>query len=129
MLYAGICDLDHFKEINDTHGHQAGDAVLNEFVQVLGDNLRAYDRIGRYGGEEFLILTPLMGDNDPPELFERLRRRIEDHPFAFEDRQIRLTISIGVAHLRPDEDADQFLGRADAALYRAKHEGRNRVVY
>ncbi len=129
LLYAAICDLDHFKSINDHHGHQAGDTILNEFVRRLTANLRTYDRIGRYGGEEFLLLTPVMGENDPPTLFERLRLETAAQPFQFRDFEIAVTVSIGVASLRHEDNVDLFLARADEALYQAKNAGRNQVAF
>lgn len=128
-LFAAICDLDHFKAINDTYGHQTGDAVLNEFVQRTTANLRTYDRVGRYGGEEFLLLAPVIGDQDPPDLFERLRRMVAEQTFNLDGAPVSLTVSMGIARLHAEDSIDEFLGRADTALYEAKRTGRNRIVY
>ncbi len=129
---AALCvcmvDLDRFKSINDSFGHHAGDAVLQTFVRVALDELRAGDSIGRYGGEEFLLVladTPMSGAQ---ECAERVRRQLEAADFRGVDPRCRATVSIGVAQYRPGEDIAETLKRADQALYRAKAAGRNRVV-
>jgi len=125
----GVCDLDHFKRVNDTHGHQAGDDLLRGFAQVLVDHLRPYDAAGRIGGEEFLIIAPDMAKADLPSLFHRLCAVVATSKITTRTGVLSITVSIGVASATPGTTADAMLADADAALYRAKAEGRNRVAY
>lgn len=122
-----MADLDHFKEINDTHGHPVGDKVLMEVSRRLGTALRDFDNLGRYGGEEFIIVlknTPL-----PTSLSiaERVRDHISAGPINLHDAKINTTISVGVAVIHSGEEADDVVKRADKALYEAKAAGRNCV--
>lgn len=121
-----MLDLDHFKNINDQHGHAAGDAVLKAFAQVVTDSLRKTDRAGRLGGEEFAILLPGTHADAAQAFAERLRSSVETLPIAFENRTLCITVSIGVTGLGP-EDVEATLRRGDRALYLAKECGRNRV--
>ncbi|MBK5939463.1 GGDEF domain-containing protein [Halochromatium roseum] len=118
-------DLDHFKEINDRHGHEVGDAVLVRMAHELGAMLRAHDRLGRWGGEEFLILCSETTGEDARSLAERIRARAEQlklEPVG------QVTLSIGIASLAPSQTVDNLLAKADQAMYRAKSLGRNRCV-
>ncbi len=126
-----IIDIDHFKAVNDTYGHDAGDEVLREFALRIRKAIRNIDLACRYGGEEFVIVMPETDVAVATMVAERLRRRIATEPFAIEQgaRQLTVTISIGLAALADANDnAAAILKRADTALYRAKNEGRNRVV-
>lgn len=126
-----IVDVDHFKEINDRHGHKAGDDVLARLADVLQDNLRSIDLVARYGGEEFVVVMPDTAGGEAHRVAERLRGKIMAFDFAgcCEDRSLAVTVSVGVAATTdPQELAEDILTRADRALYRAKNEGRNRVV-
>jgi len=130
-LAALILDIDFFKVINDTHGHDAGDDVLREFATRMRKSIRGIDLACRYGGEEFVIVMPETDQAVAAMVAERLRRRIASEPFTIAQgtRHIQVTISIGLANLRgKDDDAASLLKRADQALYRAKRDGRNRVV-
>lgn len=120
-----ICDIDHFKQINDGHGHDVGDSVLREFADVLRRNTRSSDTAARWGGEEFAILTPLADGEQALALAEKLRLAIEQSDFS---RGLRVTASFGIAALQRDETAEMAMKRADQALYAAKDGGRNRVV-
>jgi diguanylate cyclase (GGDEF)-like protein len=119
-----VIDLDHFKRINDRHGHAAGDAVLVQVAQRLGRHLRAADRLGRWGGEEFVLLAPATTASACTDLCERLRRDIEGAEFGHGDP---VTLSAGVTALAAGDDAAQWFARADEALYAAKAGGRNRI--
>lgn len=124
-----MLDLDYFKRINDTWGHPAGDAVLRHVAQVIKDEIREVDGCGRLGGEEFAIVLAGAAPVAAREFAERLRRTIAEVCVVFEDANIRITASIGVAALGvDDETADAALQRADRALYKAKGVGRDRVV-
>lgn len=125
-----ILDLDHFKAINDGHGHGAGDMVLHEFAQRLRANLRGIDLIARIGGEEFLVVMPDSDATPTTEIAERVRHAIAEKPFpvstAGETRPV--TVSIGLAVMRPGESALELTARADRAVYASKHAGRNRAT-
>ena len=123
-------DLDHFKHINDTHGHLAGDYVLAELTRVLMPSIRTEDVFARYGGEEFVILSRTTAGVAAAHVAERVRKAIEQHPFCFDGKPIRVTVSIGISFMpapsvRAPED---LIALADKALYEAKNGGRNRVV-
>lgn len=125
-----MVDVDHFKKINDKHGHLVGDEVLRQVALRLAAVLRSYDSVGRYGGEEFLILLPGCHASDLVASAERLRQCISNLPIETGAGQIPVTLSLGVSSVDGHEspDCETFLRAADAALYRAKHEGRNRVA-
>lgn len=126
-LLLAILDLDHFKSINDTYGHQAGDKVLKIIANVLRKGLRGDDFIARFGGEEFALLMPGSDLAGGTRLLERLRAAVEQCPFHFKGERVTITMSAGVAVFKPGENASQVLKRADQALYRAKEAGRNQI--
>ena len=117
-------DIDHFKAVNDTHGHDAGDAVLRELAGLLRMRLRQSDRAFRLGGEEFLLLLDGTDAQDACGVAEELRTSLAGRTLA---SGLNVTASFGVAGLRPDDKGDAWMRRADEMLYRAKAEGRNRV--
>jgi len=124
-----MADLDGFKPVNDRFGHQAGDAVLRQVATRMRAAVRRYDSVGRYGGEEFLIVLPSCELVGGLALAERIRRAIGAECFRAGDVEIRLTCSLGAACASPPAipPADDLVREADAALYRAKHQGRDRV--
>ena len=126
-----VADLDYFKQVNDTYGHPAGDAVLQEAARRMRLALRPYDRLGRYGGEEFLITAPGCTRNDAMDLAERIRSAISAEPVNSQWGIIPLTVSLGITigGDRIGEDAATLIAAADEALYRAKKTGRNRVEF
>lgn len=126
-LLLAILDLDHFKSINDTYGHQAGDKVLKIIANVLRKGLRGDDFIARFGGEEFALLMPGSDLSGGSRLLERLRAAVEQCPFHFKGERVTVTMSAGVAVFKSGENASQVLKRADQALYRAKETGRNQI--
>jgi diguanylate cyclase (GGDEF)-like protein len=123
-----LIDLDWFKRINDTFGHPTGDEVLRTFAITVFANIRNIDRFGRYGGEEFLLVLPDTPNDVAARILDRLRTIIADLDWSAFSPDMRVTISAGVATLRPHETADTFLARADNALYLAKARGRNLVA-
>jgi len=122
-----LLDIDHFKKINDTHGHLCGDYALRKISELLQELVRTSDILGRYGGEEFLCILPETPHEQAVVLAERCREQIATKPLACEDHQARITISIGVTGQHRDDTLDSIIKRADDALYQAKREGRNRV--
>jgi two-component system cell cycle response regulator len=125
-----VLDIDYFKAINDTHGHDAGDDVLREFALRIKKSIRGIDLACRYGGEEFVVVTPETDITVATMVAERLRRRIATEAFQIQKglKTLEVTISVGIAALGNSDTAGTLLKRADAALYRAKRDGRNRVV-
>ena len=123
-----MLDIDHFKRINDSHGHPLGDQVLATVAALLRAGLRAPDLVGRYGGEEFLLLLPGAATaGDAAQTAERLRQLIAGHAWEGVAAGLQVTVSVGVATSAPGEPVDRLLERADRGLYQAKHAGRNRV--
>jgi diguanylate cyclase (GGDEF)-like protein len=123
-----ILDVDDFKRVNDTWGHPAGDEVLRWLTQVIGKSIRPYDTLGRYGGEEFLMIMPGTAQDLAASVADRARIAIQDRACLVRGKEIRMTISAGLATFTRGIDLDALLRSADHALYRAKEGGRNRVV-
>lgn len=125
-----MIDIDHFKKINDTYGHLAGDAVLVQIARIFQETLRNVDTAGRYGGEEFLVILAETNGQKAKRTAERIRQAVEQHTFTYEESSLKITISIGVARvLKNEKNENSLISRADQALYQAKTTGRNRVVY
>ncbi len=125
-----MIDIDHFKRINDNYGHQTGDDILQKLVETVQSGLRGYDLIGRYGGEEFLIIAPESSGTGKEGLYDRLRRRIAATNFVSRcGKKITLSVSIGVTGVTREATVDDMLSNADKALYQAKRSGRDCVVY
>lgn len=123
-----MLDLDHFKKLNDTYGHAAGDKALQRFTTLCCNALRNVDIFGRWGGEEFVALLPETDADNACIIGERLRKLIQDNVLMYGDNRIPMTVSIGIAQYRPDETGIETpLGRADSAVYDAKKAGRNRI--
>jgi diguanylate cyclase (GGDEF)-like protein len=121
-----MLDIDHFKHVNDQEGHPAGDRVLQEFATRLEATVRSGTIVGRWGGEEFLVIAPQTNAEDAATLGERIRKAIANHPVDLGDHSIPITVSVGGAvGVRPPVE---LVAQADAALYRSKDEGRNRVT-
>lgn len=121
-------DIDFFKKINDTHGHDAGDDVLRQTAELIQGEVRQLDIVGRYGGEEIVVgLVGASGEHST-RIAENLRRVIEEHDFIVRDSTVKVTASLGVAELRGEDTIAAVLKRADEALYEAKQTGRNKVV-
>ncbi len=127
-LTIAMIDIDHFKQVNDTHGHEAGDKVLKDTAAILSEALRMPDKVGRYGGEEFLIMLPHTTLAQGRKIADRIRVSVGKWEFDIGTKKIKLTVSIGVIQYKAGEDLERFLSQADKALYEAKTGGRNQVV-
>jgi diguanylate cyclase len=124
-----ILDVDFFKTVNDTYGHPAGDRVLTEIAGFALQNLRSYDSIYRYGGEEFLIMMPHTNLDTALGICERIRSGLETYKTVCKNGdEITVTVSIGLTEMQPNHDVEADIEKADKALYRAKTSGRNRVI-
>src|SRR5471032_3537676 len=126
-LTALLLDLDHFKQLNDTHGHLAGDVVLSGFARDLEGCLRQSEIICRWGGEEFIVLLKDTDSSHAQLIAEKIRQHIEQQRYSYNGQSLQVTASIGLTSLQPDDTLHSLLARADHALYRAKQSGRNRV--
>ena len=124
-----MLDLDRFKAINDQWGHLAGDEALKLTGELIRKSIRSYDYVGRYGGEEFVVILPSTARDQVKVVVERSRANIEQNPLIFNGQTIPLTASLGVATARNNFDTEQLVKQADEAMYHAKANGRNRVVY
>jgi diguanylate cyclase (GGDEF)-like protein len=127
-LAVAMADIDHFKQVNDTYGHEVGDKVLADIASVLSESLRMPDKVGRYGGEEFLVVLPHTTLAQARKIAERMRTAVGAWPFELGGKETSLTISIGLTEFQKGEDLEQLLSRVDRALYQAKAGGRNLVV-
>lgn len=124
-----IFDIDHFKDVNDTFGHLAGDHILKELSEVIKSRVRREEVVARYGGEEIIVLIPETSVDDAVKLAEQIRKRVDEHEFRFSSKRIRITISGGVAEAEEaDYEIMPFIHLADERLYEAKNAGRNLVV-
>jgi diguanylate cyclase (GGDEF)-like protein len=126
-----MLDIDHFKSLNDIHGHDFGDQVLKKVAETMRNGLRAYDTVARYGGEEFIIILPSTEYHDAESVAEKIRRMIQQLSFKPNGATIQITISVGVFCAKGDElkqSTEEFIRKADEALYKAKGMGRNKIV-
>jgi diguanylate cyclase (GGDEF)-like protein len=125
-LTIALADVDRFKEVNDAYGHEAGDRVLTEIAQAIKAHVRDYDLCGRWGGEEFLVIMPEIDAVDAALVVDRMRMAIAGLDLSASGARLSLSASFGIAQLRPGENISDTINRADAALFAAKHNGRNR---
>jgi diguanylate cyclase (GGDEF)-like protein len=123
-----LLDIDRFKDVNDTYGHQVGDRVLESLTRLLAETLRAPDSLGRYGGEEFLIVMPETDLDATNVIAERIRKKVRETDFEVGEARIKMTVSIGATKFQGGEDLAELFARVDRALYDAKQSGRNLVV-
>lgn len=129
LLVVGMFDIDNFKQFNDTYGHQTGDDVLCGLAQLLSTSFREYDSVGRIGGEEFLVITPLKAKTDCSSIFNRICVLVTESKIPTRSGVLSVTVSIGVACASRENTVDEMLEKADAEMYRAKNEGRNCVAF
>lgn len=123
-----MCDIDHFKSVNDKYGHQTGDTVIAKIAAMFRQELRQHDSVARWGGEEYLLLLPETNSHQASLLAEKLRDKTEQLQFNHQNTPFKITISMGVYELKPDDNIDQGITKADHCLYAAKQQGRNRVI-
>ena len=129
-MTAAIIDIDHFKQINDTYGHEAGDVALKAVAQTIARHAGTQDLVARFGGEEFCALVPYLGESESVEYFESLRAQIEALEVDVGGQTLRMTVSIGVFRTRfPGQTLNHLLSEADRRLYLAKAGGRNRIEF
>lgn len=128
QVHVALLDLDRFKAINDNYGHAAGDLVLREFAQLAAHIVRDQDYFGRFGGEEFLLVTCGLSSDQAAEVVERIRLASEQHVYRSNQHIINMTVSCGLSMAQADDTADVLIQRADRAMYAAKEQGRNRLV-
>lgn len=127
-VWVAVADIDHFKSINDNFGHSTGDKTLQVIAMALKNSLRDTEFVARYGGEEFVMLIPDVSANDIEQLLNRVREKVKNIPFKFKNQRITVTVSIGAAQIMENELINETFERADAALYKAKHQSRDRVI-
>jgi two-component system, cell cycle response regulator len=127
IIYVGMLDIDFFKNVNDTYGHDAGDIVLKNIANITLKTIRSYDLFGRFGGEEFVILFSVKDKEEAYSIAERIRKNIEQSVLVYEDKEIKLTCSIGLAEIIKGNTLESTIKNSDKALYTAKNSGRNLV--
>lgn len=129
QLSVALLDIDHFKNINDTYGHQIGDEVLVKFNETIDAIIRGHDYLGRYGGEEFLFIIVNTDPDNAYKLVERIRASIADSIYDISGNKIQITTSVGLTHILEGDDTNSMIERADSALYKAKAAGRNQTIF
>lgn len=122
-----ICDVDHFKKINDLYGHNAGDTVLIELARIFTLSIREQDCVARWGGEEFLFILPQTVAKNAHALAVKIQQKLQGHLVNYQDKQIELTVSMGIAQFNDDQSIDEIINCADKYLYQAKNSGRNQI--
>lgn len=123
-----LCDIDFFKKVNDTYGHETGDLVLKAVAGLFKSNVRASDKVARWGGEEFIFMFPDTTQKDACAIADEIRQKAQKLSFLEDERQFSVTVTFGITSLRPGETLEEVFARADANLYQGKHAGRNRVI-
>ncbi|NQZ90365.1 MAG: GGDEF domain-containing protein [Colwellia sp.] len=126
-LFIVLCDVDHFKKINDQYGHNGGDAVLIELAQIFAKNIREQDCVARWGGEEFLFILPQTSAINAKVIAEKVREKIDQQVIIYQGNKIKVTVSMGIAQLNAKQNIDEVINRADNYLYQAKSAGRNQI--
>lgn len=123
-----LIDLDHFKKINDTYGHDAGDVALKHISKIILERVRDIDIVGRWGGEEIVVGLVGAEENDAEFVINSIRERLAKTPMIFHRQKINFTLSAGISYFMEDASLNEIIDRADKALYKAKHSGRNKVI-
>ncbi|TYK67446.1 GGDEF domain-containing protein [Colwellia echini] len=122
-----ICDIDHFKKVNDRYGHNAGDAVLRELAKLFTDSIREQDCVARWGGEEFLFILPQTLAVNANIIAEKIQNQLKHYVISYEDKSIKVTVSMGISQFTAEQSIDEVINRADKFLYQAKDSGRNQI--
>jgi diguanylate cyclase (GGDEF)-like protein len=122
-----LCDVDHFKNINDKYGHNGGDKVLIELAKLFASNIREQDYVSRWGGEEFLFILPQTTPENASIVTDKIRKQLQKHTFNYESKQINVTVSMGIEQFNGQQSIDEVINSADKYLYQAKQSGRNQV--
>jgi len=122
-----LCDVDHFKKINDQYGHNAGDAVLVELAEIFSDNIREQDCVARWGGEEFLFIFPQTSAKNANIIAEKIQQKLQAHLVHYNSENIKVTVSMGIEQLNGEQSIDEVINSADKYLYQAKNSGRNQI--
>ncbi len=122
-----LCDVDHFKQINDQYGHNAGDSVLIELAKIFTNNIREQDYIARWGGEEFLFILPQTTAKSANHIAEKIQKRLQNSVVNYENDKIAVTVSMGIEQFRDEQNIDELINNADKHLYQAKNSGRNQI--
>ncbi|MBU2869810.1 GGDEF domain-containing protein [Colwellia sp. E2M01] len=122
-----ICDIDHFKKVNDQHGHNAGDAVLKDLAKLFTDSIREQDCVARWGGEEFLFILPQTLAINANNIAKKIQNKLEHHIVTYQGKSIKVTVSIGISQFKAEQSIDEVINRADKYLYQAKNAGRNQI--
>lgn len=123
-----MCDIDHFKKVNDQYGHDKGDEIIQVLAKLFKSGLRKHDSVARWGGEEYLLLLPEINGEQGMQLAEKLRKKIENTIFQDKDNNFNVTVSFGLYQPKPKESIDHAINKADKNLYKAKEQGRNRCI-
>jgi len=123
-----MCDIDHFKVVNDQYGHDKGDEIIKSLATVFKSRLRKQDSLARWGGEEYLFLLTETSGTQAMQLAEKLRTKIEEKQYKQDDKVFSITISIGLHQIAPTDTINQAITKADSNLYKAKEQGRNRCI-
>jgi len=122
-----ICDIDHFKKVNDQYGHNAGDAVLIELAKIFTDTIREQDCVARWGGEEFLFILPQTLAKNANIIAEKIQKKLQNHSVNYKNESIQVTVSMGIEQFTDDQSIDEIINSADKYLYQAKNSGRNQI--
>ncbi len=126
-LSVALCDIDHFKKVNDNYGHNAGDAVLVELANIFSDSIRKQDCVARWGGEEFLFIFPQTSAKNAYIITEKIKQKMQDHLIHYQGQKIKVTFSMGIEELHSNQSIDEAINSADKYLYQAKSSGRNQI--
>lgn len=126
-LSVALCDIDHFKKVNDNYGHNAGDAVLVDLAKIFSDSIREQDCVARWGGEEFLFIFPQTSAKNAYIITDKIKQKVQEHLIHYHGEKIKVTFSMGIEEIHNNQSADEVINSADKYLYQAKNSGRNQI--